>query len=123
MLVCASAPVIWPSGPRRTGGSIGGGASRLGEAFAVRGGRGTVEQADAISINAQVAIDRAFDDLLRFMGDLPDNGLPRVFGGLVALGAGVDPALQLGAHLFGGVGGALLRGLLLRGADMHAVWA
>ena len=48
-------------------------------------------------------------------------GLPRVLGGLVALGRGIDLALQLPAHGGGGIIGAFLCGLLLCGADASAV--
>lgn len=82
---------------------------------------GTVEQADAISVNADVAINRALNDLLAFMVDFPDAGLPGVFGGLVGAGRGVDLALQFLALCLGGIIGALLRGPFLRSANVRAV--
>src|SRR5438445_739941 len=60
---------------------------------------GPVEQADAISINAHVPVNRPLDDSRRFMVDLPHGQLPYILqplllgvelidGSLLALGVG-----------------------------------
>src|SRR3546814_20863974 len=85
-----------------------------------RGG-GAFEKPDVVSINENVAINRALNDFLAFMVDFPDTALSGIFLGLVAFGGCVDLGLQLfpfGIHRFQR---ALLGGLFARLATANAV--
>ena len=86
---------------RWTVGNRAGVASNAPDIVGICRGGCTVEQADAISVNADIAINRALNDFLAFMVDFPDIGLAGLFGGLVPLVGCVDLTLQLLANFAG----------------------
>lgn len=108
-LAKAAAPSCVPSAARRVRGRRSGSVSRWLGIVAIGDGRGVIEDAHAVSIDADIAIHRALGNRVCLTGDLPDMGLTIGFAGLTGRVASRDRRLPLAAlFLDGAIDGRLL---------------